>query len=322
MRAVVRRSYGPPRTATVEEVDDPSPGPGEIVVRTAAATVGAADAAARSGTPRFSRLYFGLRRPRHPILGSEFAGRVVAVGPEATAFRVDDEVVGITGPRFGAHAELVRVGQDDAVVRRPAGLGAVAAVALADTTAVAFLRDEARLRAGQRILILGATGAVGGLATQLAVHLGAAVTAVCRTDGVALATRLGAERVIDYTREDAMRDTARYDVVFDAAGRSSFARCRRILVRGGIYLSTGPSLPLLLRWPWFGSRRARVAFTGLRPAGDKRRDLEEVMGLAASGALIPVIDGVYGLDRIADAYARVDTGHKKGAVVLTMEEPA
>ncbi|PJJ62299.1 NAD(P)-dependent alcohol dehydrogenase [Compostimonas suwonensis] len=320
MRAAVYRRYGSPDVVSVEEVPTPTPAADEILVRNRASTIGAADSAARRGVPLFSRLFFGLRRPRWQILGSEFAGQVAAVGPAVTRFRIGDEIVGITGPDFGGHAEYLTVSEAGAVMRKPAGIAHTDAAALADGTALAFLRDEAGLRPGQSILINGAAGSVGSMAVQLAKHVGATVTAVCSTGSVHAMTRLGADRVIDRTRQDFTREDRSYDVVFDAVGKSSFARCRRCLAPDGVYLSTVPSLPLMLRLPWFGSRRAKVAFTGLRPTAEKTRDLHLVMALADAGDIVAVIDGRYPLERIVEAHARVDTGRKTGTVVVTMGE--
>ncbi len=195
------------------------------------------------------------------------------------------------------------------------------AAALADTTALCFLRDKADLQPGQAILINGASGAVGATAVQLARHLGATVTGVCSGANTGLAHKLGAGTVIDYTETDFARAGQTYDVIFDVAGTSSFTRCRAALSPAGIYLTTAPSLAILVQMPWtsrFGAKRAVVAFTGLRAPSEKRGDLLYISGLAEASALVPVIDACYPLPRIADAYRRVDAGHKKGNVVVTM----
>jgi NADPH:quinone reductase-like Zn-dependent oxidoreductase len=321
MKAAVHRRFGAPEVITVQEVAAPEPQAGEVLIRVGAATVGVVDGLARRGAPFYARVQFGLRRPRFPVLGSDFAGQVAAVGPGVTGFAAGDDVFGTTAPRFGAHAEYIVLSAQAALAPMPAGLSYAGAAALADTTALCFLRDQARLSAGQDIVINGASGAVGTSAVQLARHYGARVTAVCGGAGAGLVRRLGAAEVVDYARADFARAGHAYDVIFDVAGTSSFARCRAALRPGGTYLTTAPSLALAVQVPWtsrFGGKTARIALTGLRPAADKRRDLACLRELAEASAIVPVIEDSYPLARIADAHRRVDAGHKQGYVVVTM----
>ncbi len=320
MKAAVHDRYGSADVVRVEEVPTPVPGDDEVLVRVHAAVVGVVDSVAREGVPRYARVYFGLTRPRFPLLGSDFAGRVEAVGPAVTRFAVGDDVFGALAPRFGAHAEYVCLSQDAALARKPAALTYPEAAALVDTTALVFLRDKAKLHSGQSILVNGASGSVGTAAVQLARHLGARVTGVCSASNADVVERLGAEAVLDYATTDFTRSGTAYDVVFDVAGKSSFARSRRVLHTGGVYLTTAPSPAILLQMPWtarFGKRKAIVAFTGLRGAAAKRADLGYLAGLADSGAWVPVVDACYPLERIADAYRHVDRGHKRGNVIVT-----
>jgi NADPH:quinone reductase-like Zn-dependent oxidoreductase len=279
------------------------------------------DGLARRGSPWYARAHFGPLRPRFPVLGCDFAGDVAAAGPAVSRFGVGEAVFGTIAPRFGAHAEYVCLPEHGAVAAKPEGVSYVEAAALVDATALCFLRDKAGLRPGQAVLVNGASGAVGSSAVQLAVHLGASVTGVCSGPHVRLVRKLGASSVIDYTRTDFTRAGRRYDVIFDVAGTSSFLRCRRVLNAGGAYLTTAPSPAIFAQMPWtarFGSRRAVIAFTGLRPASEKQRDLLVISGLAEASALVPVVGACYPLDRIADAYRHVDAGHKKGAIVVAM----
>ncbi|GIG88690.1 NAD(P)-dependent alcohol dehydrogenase [Plantactinospora endophytica] len=324
MRAAVYRTFGPAEVVRVEDVPTPTPDAEDVLIRVHAATVSVTDATARRGSPAFSRLFFGLRRPKWPVLGSEFAGVVEAVGPAVTRLRVGDEVVGVTGPDFGAHAEYVRVHQDAALAAKPADLDFAEVVALADGTALAFLRDKARLGAGQTILVNGASGSVGSAAVQLAKHFGARVTGVCGTANLDLVRSLGADTVLDHTTDDFTRAGQTYDVVFDAAGKSSFGRCRRVLNPDGIYLSTVPSAAILFQMPWtaaFGRRKAVIAFTGLRKPAEKGRDLALVTELATAGRIRPVIADRYPLERIAEAHRHLDRG-KYGNIILTIPGPA
>jgi len=323
MKAARCARYGAPDVVTVEDIPKPVPRDDEVLVRIHAATVGVVDSLARRGAPAYARIHFGLRRPRFAILGSDFAGQIDAVGPAVTRFAVGDQVFGTTAPRFGAHVEYVCLSEHAAVAPKPANLSYAEAAALVDATALCFLRDKAKLQPGQTILINGASGAVGAAAVQLAKHFGATVTGVCSSANTQLVRKLGAGTVIDYTEADFTRSGQTYDVIFDVAGKSSFSRCRAVLRRGGVYLTTAPSLAILLQMPWtsrFGARKAMVAFTGLRAPGEKRKDLQSIKDLAETSTLAPVVDACYPLRRIADAHRHVDAGHKKGNVVVTMTD--
>jgi NADPH:quinone reductase-like Zn-dependent oxidoreductase len=325
VKAAVQRRYGPPDVVTVEDVPKPAPRDDEVLVRIHAAVVGVVDGLARRGAPFYARVHFGLRRPRFPVLGCDFAGQVEAAGPAVTRFAAGDQVFGTIAPRFGAHADYVCLPERAAVAPKPVSLSYPEAAALVDATALCFLRDKANLRRGQTIAINGASGAVGTAALQLARHFGASVTAVCSGANAGLVRGLGADDVIDYTRADFTRAGRTYDVIFDVAGTTSFSRCRPALSRAGVYLTTAPSPAIFLQMPWtsrFGARRAVVAFTGLRAASEKRQDLLYLRGLADASALAPVVGACYPLPRIADAYRHVDAGHKRGNVVVTMDRHA
>jgi NADPH:quinone reductase-like Zn-dependent oxidoreductase len=321
MKAAVCRRFGPPDAVTVEELPVPRPRDGEILVRVRAATVGVVDSLARRGSPFYARAQFGLRRPRFPVLGSDFAGQVEEAGRAVTRFGAGDAVFGTMAPRFGAHAEYVCLSEDGAVAPMPGSVSFAEAAALADATALCFLRDKAALRAGQTVLIIGASGAVGAAAVQLAVHFGALVTGVCSGPHTGLVRKLGAGSVIDYTRTDFTRAGRCWDVIFDVAGVSSFLRCRRVLRPGGVYLTTAVSPAIMAQMPWtarFGPSKAVIAFTGLRDAALKRQDLAFLRDLAENSSLTAVIGARYPLERIAEAHARVDAGHKKGNIVVSM----
>ena len=325
MKAAVYRGFGPPDVVRAEEVPAPVPRDGEVLVRVHAATVGVVDSLARRGAPWYARSQFGLRRPRFPVLGSDFAGQVEAVGRAVRRFSPGQAVFGTTAPRFGAHAEYVCLPEDAALAPKPSNVSYPEAAALADATALCFLRDKAGVRPGQAVAINGASGAVGAAAVQLARYSGATVTGVCSGANAGLVRSLGAEAVVEYGAADFARAGRSYDVIFDVAGRSSFRHCRAALNEGGVYLTTAPSMAILLQMPWtsrFGTRKAVVAFTGLRPAREKRRDLQFIRELTEKSALVPVVDACYPLARIGDAYRHVDAGHKKGNVVITMTEQA
>ncbi|WP_157009095.1 NAD(P)-dependent alcohol dehydrogenase [Agromyces laixinhei] len=324
MRAAVVERYGGPDVVRIREVDDPVVAEGELLVRVEASTVGSTDGTNRVGRPAFARLFFGLTRPRHQIFGYDFAGVVERIGPGVRRFVPGDPVYGTLSPSPGAHAELVRVAEDGVVARIPGGLDGADAVSMLDGffTAIPFLRDGGRVRAGQTVLVNGASGTVGSAAVQFAKHLGAAVVGVCSTDHLELVRSLGADRVIDYTQGDFTDAGGRYDVIFDAVGKRTFREYRPALTRDGIYLSTVPTLPVLLRARHARStetgRRAGILFTGLRTQAAKSADLALIGELAASRAIVPVIDRILPFEKIAEAHRRVDGGHKAGNVVVAM----
>lgn len=321
MRAVTFRRYGPPEVLHLENLPVPVPRDGEVLVRVGGVAVSAAAAAMRAADPFIARFASGLRRPRRTVLGGELAGEVVAVGDGVTDPRVGDRVVGAAGIEMGGYAEYVRL-PAEGVALIPEGIGLADAVAIVEggLTALPFLRDHAKVRPGQHVLINGASGGVGTAAVQLATTLGAVVTGVCSAANAELVAALGADQVIDYAAVDFTRNPGAYDVVFDAVGKNSFRRCRRALKPGGIYLTTVPSAAIIVQMlgtRWIGSRRAGIAFTGLRKPIAKAQDMAFLLELAGTGAIRPAIDRALPLADAVEAHRHVDTGRKRGAVVLT-----
>lgn len=321
MKAAVNWTYGPPEVVRVEEVEAPEPSAHDVIVRNRASVVSAVESIARSGTNTAARLFFGWRRPRYPVLGNTFVGEVYAVGESVTRHVVGDRVVGVTGAKPGAHAEFVRVREGGVLVDTTLDWVDAAAVTDGALTALPFLRDAGHLQPGQRILVNGAAGAIGSAAVQLAVYRGARVTAVCRASNAELVYSLGAERVIDYEAEDfTQSEPGGYDIVFDTVDTSSYRLCRPLLARGGVYLTTTPSLAILAQTVWtgqVGSTRAAIVFTGLRKSDDVAADAAYIVALAEHGRYTPVVDSVFPLVDVALAHARVDGGHKRGSVVVT-----
>lgn len=235
-----------------------------------------------------------------------------------------DEVYAATGASFGAHAEYICLPQDGALALKPASASFEESAALCEgtLTALPFLRDLAQLQAGQSVLINGASGSVGTTAVQLAKLFGAGITGVCSTRNLELVKSLGADRAIDYTAEDFTQSGRTYDVIFDAVGKSSFSRCKRSLKPRGIYLSTVPSLAIMLQMLWtarFGGKKAMISFAGLRPERDKAGDLVALAELVEDGKIKAVIDRCYQLQEAAEAHRYVERGHKTGHVVITMQ---
>lgn len=317
MKAAVHSRYGPPDVVRIAEVDEPSVGGKDVLVRVHATTVNRTDCAYRAARPFFVRAATGLARPRRAILGTEFAGVVEAVGGGVTSFAVGDRVFGYNEGAFGTHAEYLSVPEDGMIATMPADVTFAEAAPGTEGShyALAFIRT-AGARAGQEVLVNGATGAIGSAAVQLLKGLGVTVTAVCDTPNLELVRGLGADRVVDHTAQDFTRDAQTYDAVFDAVGKSTFGRCRRLLKPGGAYLSSelGPwcqNLVLPLVTPLFGGRRVKFPFPG-----DNREMVWHLRELIESGQFRPVIDRRYPLDRIVDAYRYVETGKKVGNVVI------
>jgi NADPH:quinone reductase-like Zn-dependent oxidoreductase len=312
MRAVVYDKYGPPDVLRLADVDRPVPTEDELLVRIHATTVSRSDCGWRSAKPFITRYFTGLLRPKRKILGMELAGEVEAVGAAVTEFKVGDRVFGVKG--WGAHAEFVCIRENAALAHIPAGMTFEEAAAVCDgvCTALSCLR-RADLRAGQKILVYGATGSIGSAAVQLAKHLGADVTAVGNTKNLELVRSLGADRVIDYTQEDFTKNGETYDVIFDAVGKESFMRCRRSLKPGGIYVATDGfrNIPLALWTSRIGDKKAALGI-----ARYTKKDVLFLKELIEAGKYRAVIDRSYPLEGAVEATRYVETGQKTGNVVL------
>jgi NADPH:quinone reductase-like Zn-dependent oxidoreductase len=316
MKAIVHDRYGPPDVLRLDDVGQPVPGPDEILIRIRATTVNRTDCHRRAADPFVWRLFAGLGRPRRRILGSELAGEVAAAGAAVTGFRPGDEVFGLSPWRLGGHAEFVCLPASGLIAPKPAGVSFEEAAAVCDggLNALGALR-RARVADGTRILIYGASGSIGTAAVQLARYFGADVTAVCDTRNVGIVASIGADRVVDYTREDFTRNGQTYDVIYDAAGKHRFRRCRGSLRRGGIYLATDlwQNMLLAVGTSLGGSRK--VVFPMPQPA---RKDVLFMASLVESGRYRPVIDRTYRLDQVIEATRYVETQQKTGNVVLTV----
>lgn len=314
MKAVIVNRYGPPEHAVVVDRPMPEPRPDEVLVRVEAAAVTAGDARLRSGTfpPGFTlpgRLGMGVRGPRVGVLGNSFAGVVEKVGADVDGLTLGDDVAGMTGFRMGAHAQYLRT-DTTALARMPDGVTHVdaAAVLFGGTTAVHFLRDRAGLRAGESVLVNGASGSVGTSAVQVARHLGAHVTAVTSGRNADLVRRLGAETVIDHTTTAITTLDGPFDVVLDAVGTIAHADRLALLTETGRFAVIVGSLVDLAR------SRGRI-IGGSAP--ENATTVADVLDLLAGGELDPVVEVVGGLDAVVDAYRVVDTGHKVGNLVVT-----
>lgn len=321
MNAAVYRQYGPPSVVTIEELPVPVPGPHDVLIRVRASTVSSADWRIRSGSMPYgfgmvSRLAFGIAAPRQPILGSELAGDIVAVGAAVHNFSVGDAVVAFSGAKLGAHAEYCCRRADSVMASKPPTLSYETASALAfgGTTALSFFQ-RAALRAGERVLINGASGTVGSAMVQLAVSTGAEVTAVCSGANAAAMQHLGAAHVIDYSRIDFAREGTPYDVIADTVGNAPYARVRPVLTSRGRLLLVLATLPQMLRAPWVNATSQHQIVAG--PVTERVDDLRTLIDMAVQGRFTPSIDSRFAFNEIAAAHARVETGRKRGSVVVT-----
>jgi len=322
MKAAIATEYGAPNVVQLQDVERPTPNADELLIRIHATTVTSGDWRVRSlnvptGFGLLSRLLSGLRRPRQPILGTELAGVVEAVGSDATRFEVGDAVFAYSDAAMGAHAEYIALPEDGAIAHKPSNLTfeEAAALSFGGTTALYFLR-ESDIQHGERVLVNGASGGVGTATVQLAKHFGAHMTGVCSTGNIELVRSLGADRVIDYTKEDVVERGERYDIIVDTAGTLPFARSKRILNDGGRLLLVLGSLPSMLPIPWVALTSNKKVIAGA--ASGTAEDLTFLASLAETGAFTPFIDRRYPFERIAEAHAHVDQGHKTGNVVINV----
>ncbi len=318
MKAAVYRTYGPPEVVGIEDVLKPAPRDDEVLVRVQAATVVAPDWRFRKPEPFLIRAMNGLSRPKINILGMELAGVVEAVGANVTRFRVGDEVFGSAGTKFGAHAEYVCVAAGRGLERKPANLSfeEAAPLSYAGVTALHFLR-QANIKPGQRVLIYGASGAVGTASVQIAKrHFGAHVTGVCSGANLDMVCSIGADDAIDYTKEDFARAGAVYDMIMDTVGESGFSRSLRALNRGGVYLLVAAGPGEMLAGVWVSAMSPSKVITGV--ALTKDGDLALLRELAEAGKLKPVIGRRYSLEQIVEAHRYAESGRKVGNVVVAV----
>jgi NADPH:quinone reductase-like Zn-dependent oxidoreductase len=323
MKAIVYERYGPPEVLQLKEVEKPAPKDNEVLIKIHATTVTSGDWRVRSlnvpvGFGLIMRLVFGVSRPKQPILGTELAGVIESVGKGVRKFKIGDQVFAFSDAAMGCHAEYKCMPEDGAVAVKPVNLtyDEAAALSFGGTTALDFLR-RGKLQSGGKVLVNGASGGVGTAAVQLARHFGADVTGVCSTANVELVRSLGASHVIDYTKEDFTQNGETYDVIVDTVGTAPFSRSKASLKEGGRLLMVLGGLPDMLQIPWVSMTSSKKVIAG--PAAGCAEDLRFLAGLAEAGEFKPVIDRRYPFEQIAEAHRYVDTGRKKGNVIITLE---
>jgi NADPH:quinone reductase-like Zn-dependent oxidoreductase len=322
MKAIVYERYGPPDVLQLKEVPQPTPQDNEVLIRIRATTVTSGDCRVRSlnmpvGFGLIARLVLGVSGPRQPILGSELAGDIESVGKDVSKFKVGDQVFAFTGAGLGCHAEYRCVPENGKVALKPPNLtyDEAASLPFGGMTALDFFR-RGKVQSGERVLVNGASGAVGSAAVQLAKHFGTEVTGVCSTANVELVRSLGANHVIDYTTEDFTRNGKTYDVIVDTVGTAPFSRSKDSLDERGRLLQVLGGLPDLLEIPWISMTSTKKVIAG--PAAERVDEFLLLAKLAREGHFKPVIDRRYPFEQIADAHRYVDTGRKKGSVVITL----
>lgn len=323
MKAIVYTKYGSPEVLQLKDVEKPSPKSNEVLIRVYATTVTAADIMMRKGKPFIGRLYTGLKGPKRTIPGYEFAGEVIEVGSTVTLFKVRDKVFGGT-TTLGCYAEYVCVSEKDVLTTMPENISyeEAAPVNGSAITVMNFLKRLGNIHKDQQVLINGASGALGTYAVQIAKHFGADVTGVCSTNNLALITSLGADSVIDYTKDDFTKNGKKYDIIFDTVGKRSFSQCKNSLTKNGVYLSAVIDFRLFMQMIWtslFGSKKAKSSATGMLPVQKRLEYFIELKELLRIAKIKTVIDDCYPLLQVAEAHRYVEKGHKKGNVVVTIQ---
>ena len=323
MKAVVYTKYGPPEVLQVREIAKPVPLDNEVLIQVHAATVNRTDCATIRAKPFFMRLFTGLFKPKKEVPGTEFAGVIEAVGKTVTSFKVGDAVFGFNDLGSGSQAEYMTISEDEALTTIPRNTTLEQAAASTEGAHYAYNSvKKAHLKSGQTVLVNGATGAIGSAAVQLLRYFGFGVTAVCSTKDVELVRSLGADRVIDCAKDDFTKDKERYNSVFDAVGKSSFFKCRRLLQPGGVYISSDLGymaqnvfLPIVtpIIKPLIGNRR-----TAFPVPTDIKGSVLLIKKLIEEGRFKAVIDRTYPLERIVEAYRYVEMGRKTGNVVIVV----
>jgi NADPH:quinone reductase-like Zn-dependent oxidoreductase len=324
MKAAIYNNYGPPEVLQISEMDKPICKENEVLIKVYAATVTATDCTFRKGEPFFARLYTGLTKPKQKILGSEFVGKIEIIGSKVKTFKVGDRVVGTT-PGYGAYSEYLTLQPEKSTIAKiPEDRIDEAAISCCDgfLTSLPFLRDKGKIEKGNKVLIVGASGSVGSAAVQLSKYFDAEVTGVCSSSSEELVRSIGADRTIDYTKVDFTKANETYDIIFDLTGKISFSECKNNLEPKGKFLQAAITMsvfPSVLWSAMFGSKKALIMATGLRPPVERTKDLIFIGELLDESKIKPVIDKKYPFEQISDAHKYVDAGHKKGNVLLIFE---
>ncbi|MFT5859682.1 MAG: NADPH:quinone reductase-like Zn-dependent oxidoreductase [Flavobacteriaceae bacterium] len=323
MKAVIAEQYGNPEVLQIKSVEKPTPKSNEVLIKINATSITAASGFMREGKPYFGRLFIGLTKPKIKTPGTDLSGTIEAIGSEVNNFKPGDEVMAATGLGCGAYAEYICLSSDELIVHQPDNVSAVEATGILDgaCTALAFFTDKVEIKKGQKVLINGASGSIGTAAIQLAKELGAEVTGVCSRKNKALVRDLGADNVLDYTKNELRDSSEKFDVIFDTVGKLSYLKTKKNLTKSGVFLTPVLSFSALLNMLFvsrFTKKKLKFSATGIRKKEQRMRDLIIVRDMLASKKLTTIIDRVYPLDYIQDAHRYVDSGRKRGNVVVSM----
>ncbi len=321
MRSIIVNAYGGPEVLKLENVEKPTPKSNEVLIKIEATSITAAATMMRTGTPYFGRLFTGLRRPKVKTPGTDLAGIVEAVGQDVNRFSIGDKIIAATDLKCGAYAEYICIPQDDMIVHRPENISAEEATGILDggCTALAFFTDQVKIKPGDKVLINGASGSIGTAAIQLAKEFGAEVTAVCSGKNAELVSKLGADQVLDYTKNELENSTDQFDVIFDTVGKLSYCNSRKHLKRNGLFLTPVLKLNVLMTMLFvnpFSKKKLRFSATGLRKKELRIRDMIKIINLLETAKIRTVIDRVYTLEEMQEAHKYVDLGHKRGNVII------
>ncbi|MFT6829193.1 MAG: NADPH:quinone reductase-like Zn-dependent oxidoreductase [Candidatus Paceibacteria bacterium] len=320
MKAIVCTKYGSPEVLKLAEVEKPTPKDHEVLIKVKATTATSGDSRIRQANPFLIRLIFGFKKPRNSILGGNLAGVVESSGKDVTLFKEGDEVFASTGMSFGSYAEYKCLDEDSVLATKPSNLNYKESVAVifGGLTALYFLK-KAGIKRGQKVLVYGASGAVGTAAVQLAKHFGAEVTAVCGASSINLVKSLGATVVIDYRKEDFSKSGQSYDIVYEAVGKTSISKGKKIVKKNGVYIAGASGiLKGFSQLLWTSLTSGKKIVTGV--AGEAKENLIELKKIIEEGGFKSVIDKTYSLEEIVEAHTYVDTGRKTGSVVITLED--
>jgi 2-desacetyl-2-hydroxyethyl bacteriochlorophyllide A dehydrogenase len=317
MKAITYQQYGSPEVLQLKDVEKPMPKNNEILLKIKATAVNSGDVRLRKADPFAVRFLFGLMKPKINILGSVFSGEVESIGKDVTLFKVGDQVFGHTDMRFGAYAEYICLPEDGSLALKPTNIShnEAAVIPFGGVTALHFIK-KAAIKPGQKVLVVGASGAVGSAAVQLAKSYGANVTAVCSTANIALVKSIGADKVIDYTKEDFTQNGETYDVIFDAVNTISVSRSIKSLNKNGIMILSAAEMPEMLQGLWISKTSNKKVMTGV--ISHKAADIIFLKELIEAGKFKPVIDRTYPFEQMAEAHAYVEKGHKKGNIIINI----
>lgn len=320
MKAVIYKKYGPPEVLQLVEIEKPIPAKNEVLIKIKATSVTNADCFMRRADTFFSRIVLGIFKPknRYQILGTEFSGIIELVGKDVKEWKSGDEIFGFRGFGTGCYAEYKCMLSSGSLAKKPMNITYEEAASMVDgaTTALFFLKYKAKIKSGQKVLINGASGSIGSFAVQLSKYFNTEVTGVCSTKNMEMVKALGADKVIDYTKEDFIQRNESYDIIFDTVSKNSFSKCKSVLTPNGQYIDTAVSFTRIMQSLWTKWLSKKKLIFGM--SVNKTEALNFIKGLVENGKLKTIIDGYYTLEQITEAHAYVESGHKKGNIVIKL----